>query len=275
MIEFLQGLRVIAGSPWITLSSLLLTIVSLFLAVNFYLKGRKQKLPRYALRSSSLVRDLVNKVQGLEMLYSGRHVENLTVSRIAFWNAGRDTISNADVASTDPVIVNIEGGAKILDAKIVYVKNSANKFRISKSSEETKIQIEFEYIDQHEGLIIQFFHTATDDKQITVKGSIKGAQRSVRVFVETRVEVPHPIPPPPGFPVTTVPRKSMGLALILIPLGGVLFAAMLGVFSEHHNWPHGWGLLVILGVGAAYVLTGIALFRRRVPRGFEEFEKDF
>lgn len=275
-ITYLQSVRALASSPWITLLSLLLTSASLLLAIHFYLRGRKQKLPKYALRSSSLVRGLVNRVQGLEVLYGGRQIEDLTVSRIAFWNAGRETINYADVATIDPIIVQIGGGAKILEAKIILAKNPANQFRIRKSEEENQIQIEFEYIDQHEGLIIQFFHTGIDDSNIRLKGTIKGAPRPVRTAVETRVSLPHPFPMPPGFSESTMSRRSAGLILIMTPLCAVLLAALLGAFSgfaEHH--PRGWDLLFVLVAVIWCVSAGILLIRRSVPRGFEDFETDF
>lgn len=52
-----------------------------------------------------------------EMRYSGPQIENLTVTKIAFWNAGRDTIDNQDVASAGP-FVHVKEGYKILDVKI-------------------------------------------------------------------------------------------------------------------------------------------------------------
>ena len=275
LIPNLQDLKVIATSPWIALLSFLLTFVSLLLAIYFYLTGRRRKLPKYAIRSLSLVKGLVNRVTGLEMLYNGRHVENLTAGRLVFWNAGRETIKQEDVASSDPIIMQIEGGAKFLDSKVIFAMNPANQFKIMESAEKTEIRIEFEYIDRHEGLIIQFFHTGTSDNKIALRGTIKGAPPPVRTLVETRFLLSHSWPVPPGYPPATMSRRSAGVALVIVALGGALFTVMFEALSHTRAGPHGWDLALVIGLFAFYILSGIVLVRRRVPRGFEDFEKDF
>ena len=85
-------------------------------------------MPFYANRSINIVEDLVSRFESLKMLYSGQPIKNLTVTKTAFWNGGRDTIKGEDVASADPLSVHVKKGCKILNAKILYIKNPANQF---------------------------------------------------------------------------------------------------------------------------------------------------
>jgi hypothetical protein len=120
-------------NPWLSLLSFILAVLGVALAIIFYFKGRKVKLPCYAVRSTNIVRNLVSKIESLEMLYSGEPIENLTVTKFAFWNAGRDTIDRRDIASADPLTFHVKRGYKILDAKILSEKKKSNKFSITTS----------------------------------------------------------------------------------------------------------------------------------------------
>jgi hypothetical protein len=50
-----------------------------------------------------LIKDFSKKLVNLEVLYSGSKVENLTVSKVALWNDGNETIRQEDIALSDPL----------------------------------------------------------------------------------------------------------------------------------------------------------------------------
>ncbi|MCZ7363103.1 MAG: hypothetical protein O8C58_07200, partial [Candidatus Methanoperedens sp.] len=109
----------------------------------------------------------------MEMLYAGERIENLTATKIAFWNAGNVTISSNDFASkkpftikvkeckilrTEPYTVSVKTGYKILDVKKLYY-NPINQVEIKCSKDKSQIKINFEYLAKNEGAIIQLLHT--------------------------------------------------------------------------------------------------------------------
>ncbi len=151
-----------------------IAIIGLFLAIFFYIKGKKVKLPYYAIRSHNIVRDLVSRIDSLEMLYAGERIENLTATKIAFWNAGNDTIKREDIPDKAPLTVTVKKGYKILEAKILHFIEEANQFSIPISEDKSHISIYFEYLDKNQGVIIQLLHTGKSKQDIEINGKIKG-----------------------------------------------------------------------------------------------------
>ena len=141
-----------------------IAIIGLFLAIFFYIKSKKVKLPYYAISSQNIVRDLVSRIDSLEMLYAGERIENLTATKIAFWNAGNDTIKREDIPDKAPLTINVKKGYKILNAIILHFIEKSNEFSIHISDDKSHITIDFEYLDKNEGVIIQLLHTGRSEQ---------------------------------------------------------------------------------------------------------------
>jgi len=164
----------LAQTPWITFISMALALIGLILAVIFYCKGRKTKLIRYYLDGSSLFEDFVEKISGLSIQFSGKQIKTLTVTKIAFWNNGTETINHNDFPTNDPFSINIENGYEILDATMKS-NNISNNVKINLLDNGKKINVGFEYLDPKDGFIIQIFHTGTKySSTFKINGSIKG-----------------------------------------------------------------------------------------------------
>lgn len=99
MSSLSQWVDFLVTNPLLGLASFILAIIGLVLAVIFYLKSKKIKSPYYAIRSINLIEDLISKIESLEMLFRGKPIKNLTVTKLAFWNAGNDTINYQDSIS--------------------------------------------------------------------------------------------------------------------------------------------------------------------------------
>jgi hypothetical protein len=109
----------LAKNPLVVLAGLALTTLSVFLAVFFYFRSKREKFPRFFMRSIILVRDLIGKIEALQLLYSGQPIENVTVTKVALWNSGRETITAADIAPADPFVICADEGVTIRDEKIL------------------------------------------------------------------------------------------------------------------------------------------------------------
>jgi hypothetical protein len=161
-----------------------IAILGIAVGIALYYKGKKAKKPRYDIKSNNVISGFKAKNVPLEILYSGQKVENVTVSKVVFWNAGDDTLDQSDIASTDPVRIQVTEGCKVLDAKRIYTKNKSNKIEIERQGE-SGVLVKFEFIDKGEGAVIQLIHTGTSSNDVCVCGTIKGVgapktrQRSV------------------------------------------------------------------------------------------------
>ncbi|NOR46832.1 MAG: hypothetical protein GQ533_02125 [Methanosarcinaceae archaeon] len=255
MSTYSQSIDLIVTESWFALLSFLIAIIGVIMAIFFYYRSKKVKSLCYAIHSINVVKDLGSEIVSLKVLYNGKPVNNLTVTRIAFWNAGRATINSKDIPTTKPLIVSIEGGGKILDAKIYKVTDKANLLSISTSDDQLSSNIKFEYLDKGDGAIFQFIHNNINDKNMVVDGIIIGAgspiKRYVHNFTFSLIE---------DDPREKINRKIIALMIFGLPL--------LPIIDSIQNPQQG----DVFGIGALIVMfwgLGYYIFKRRMPKGFE------
>lgn len=164
------------GGSLLNLITFILAILGILCSVYFYLKGKKCKKPTYILKTTNLVRENIQKIDSVDILYSGNKIKNLSVTKIAFWNNGKDTISCNDVAKKSPIRLTIKDDFIFLDAEIIFQKNQSNDFSIAISNDNKFIDIDFDYFDFEEGIVLQVFHTGAKSSDISMEGQIKSVK---------------------------------------------------------------------------------------------------
>lgn len=169
MMPVPQDIQIWLTSSWFNLISLGVGIIGILVGIISYFKSRKVKLPCYTTRSTNIVRDLVNKFESVEMFYAGQPIENMTVTKIAFWNSGNETLNSQDIAAADPLKIHVKNDSKILDAKTLYQKNQANKFELSSAEKGSDICLRFDYVDKYEGAVIQIIHTGKSNRDVVLE----------------------------------------------------------------------------------------------------------
>lgn len=153
----------------------LIAIGGIILAVFFYYRGTKNREPVFAIRTYNLLTDSSSKMTGLTINYKTEIVNNLSITKIAFWNQGRETIKKGDIPNGDPLRINARDGIKILDAEVIASNNSANKFDVSAIENQSSIRISFDYLDKNQGGVIQIIHTGSFSNDLILEGTIMGA----------------------------------------------------------------------------------------------------
>jgi hypothetical protein len=209
------------------------------------------------------------------MLYAGKPIENLTVTKVAFWNAGKETIHSNDIASADPLVVKIKNDHEMLNAKVTYSKNPANQFSISDIKNQKQFTLQFDYLDKDEGAIIQILHTGISGEDIDVTGTVKGVGKLHRKPVLTIKDFPIPFPKGSKRSIRHK-RRFVGFTLFIIPLilGSILF--LLPSKTTTKEGLSITGKLFAFGF-TGFLYWGLAYFilKRRIPKGFETLEEDF
>lgn len=262
-------------NPWLTILSFLLTLLSVILAIAFFIRSKRAKEPRFAIRSFNLVRDFVGRLEALEMLYAGQRIGNLTVTKIAFWNNGAETMNQEDIASADPLVAKLKEEYTILDASVLFMKNDANQFSIDVSEDGSQLLLTFDYLDKDEGAVIQILHTGKSSKDVELSGTIKGGGkpfqqhvprlRSLDILLRT-------LPPPL---LSRARRRHLmrlvGISFILLPvalLAGILLLPDMKTSERAVSL----GVCGLFGLG--YWSMAFDILRRRIPPGFEVFEEE-
>lgn len=170
----MESLKDIVQHPWFGILSFLVTILSLVLAIVFYNLSRREKKPYWSIGSNNLIEGFSSQVPGLEISYNNQKVENLTVSKIVFWNAGKETINATDIAEGDPLQIIAKGNIKILDIKVLKRNSEPSRFCEPDEPDLHPSFVTFDFLDKNQGGVIQVIHTGTSSRNISLKGTIKG-----------------------------------------------------------------------------------------------------
>lgn len=181
----------LGNSPVIMLSGFIIGAVALVGMIIIWYISKKEKKPVYTIGSHNLIQDFSSKLSNLVIHYNDENVKNLTVSKISFWNEGRDTINYADIAPVKPIIIASNEGIKILEISIIYSIEPANRFQLIEIERYKQYNLTFDYVDKNQGVVIQVVHDGKGDN-IKLTGLIKGTYgikyRKLKVVHRVRVK---------------------------------------------------------------------------------------
>lgn len=158
---------------WLNLIFLILAILSIIISIYLYFKSKRRKIPIYLIKTFNLIRDRVNKIQEVKIIYSDKPIKNLSITKIAFWNRGNEVINKSDIAPKEPIRIVVGEEYEILNANIIFIKNEANNFSITVTPDKKSVLIDFDYIFTTEGVSLEIYHTGVSGKDIKFKGSLK------------------------------------------------------------------------------------------------------
>ena len=205
------------------------------------------------------------------MFYGGTSIQNLTVSKVAFWNDGREIINKSDIVDSDPLRIEAVGTCDILDASVIKETNKINQFSIEKVDNKS-VRILFDFLDKKgQGGAVQVIHTGTQSADIKIDGSVKGASKPVPSYPSSMFErfLDRLLSSSRAQPSKPQPAKSRRLTAIVLFLAAlVMFFPV--AFSQGSVGEKIFGIVFLL----FYVYFGYTLVRRRVPKGLEIVEEE-
>lgn len=169
-------------NPWLNLIFLFLAVTSITVTIIVYLRSKREKLPVFNLQSYNLIRCHLRKLGALQIMYKDEPLVDLTLSRIALWNRGRDTINRKDVAPKDQLRIKVPEGAHVLEATIDHITSPVNAFAISISQDLQTVNVDFDYFHTNEGVVLSVYHTGAGPG-LQVLGTIKGTGSFKKGFV--------------------------------------------------------------------------------------------
>lgn len=214
-----------------------------------------------------------SKVPTLRIEWAGQTIDNLTVTKILFWNAGNGTIRRNDIPPNAPVRLLSVNGARIVEARILEEKDDANSFALSPVTGDS-FDIGFEYVDKDEGAVIQIAHTGKSSKDISLTGRIMGVRKELALKPSSdfasRKERKTELAMSAVFIVTglfAVSAILLNLTIYFVPLSFIVPPL------TPQPSPYGGLLLIIISLPAAvFFLTRNIL--RPLPPGFQTFEDE-
>ena len=261
----------------------LLGVLGILLSVYFYRKSKKNKAPTYIVRTINLMTKKVKNISTLQVLYSGENVGNLSVTKVALWNAGKETVDQSDVAKISPMKIGINPEYKILDASILFQKNKSNNFRIELSTDRKYIFIHFDYFDYQEGIVVQIFHTGNESKDVFISGSLKSVE-CIKRLEESKFPLINLL----FFQNNNKKRKVLDSNKITVKYSFIIVGLIMLLYSVLIHFIDLDEILlkspilkrilstIILSLfGGIYLYTGYMLNKRYIPKGFNIFNEEF
>lgn len=265
-------LDLLKDNPYLTLISIILAILGIFFTAYFYYLSKKNKKPIYAIRTINLVKESIKKINAIDIYHSNKKIQNFSISKIAFWNDGKETINVQDIAKKDPLQIEIASEYEILEAKLIYQKNVANDFSFKLSDDKKNIQLSFDFIDFEEGIILEIFHTANSSDDFTLKGtfkSVKGIQKKQLKRFPVLSKIFETI----GFNRSLIRKISL---YILVIIGAFFSIAQFFIEAPEKVEPRTLGEKILFSfLWLPYIWLPYKLLKRRIPKGFDIFNDEF
>lgn len=151
----------------------IITIVSILIAIIgliFMVWSRHKYRFKVQKRTINLIQ--AAELNDISVFYKNNNVPDVSISKIAFWNGGNQTIELDDIASRDPIIFSINENYSIQDISIIKCTDEKNDISIEKLSEK-QYKLVFDYIKPKEGCLIQIIHTSTRGSDVIISGTLK------------------------------------------------------------------------------------------------------
>jgi hypothetical protein len=152
------------------------TVASIALAVVLYKLGKPRRLLAYATRTFRVISDRRIKLARLEVLYNTYPVDSLSVTRIAMWNAGNESLRRADIPKTDPPVIYARDEITLFEGTVIESVAANNVSLIPVFKPITGYAVDFEFLDPGDGAVFSIVHAGSKIKDIRVNGEIIGGR---------------------------------------------------------------------------------------------------
>ena len=256
----------------VVIAGLVLAISGIILTALFYKLSKPRRLLAYATRTFRVVPEKRINLERLNITYNSYPVQSLSVTWLAVWNAGNESIRRSDLATKDPPVIYAANGITIFETEVIEASSDANNVTLTPVYEAiTGSAIDFEFLDPGDGAVFSVVHTGSKLADIRLNGEIIGGRvrRTVahgETPTERKAQQWHgsttPLKPESGR--HQIRQSAYPLLTFLVLVGLVL------LFTS--AW-RGGVLVILLGL---IVPTSVLLLSRRVypPLRLKSFDKN-
>ena len=260
MLTLKTALVTLQQNPFYNALVILLSLFIGGLGVYITLRTSKSKNPQLLTKSTNIISDTSTIIPGLEVLYKDVPQDNITITKLLYWNKGYEPIRSDDIPKNNPIRILPVSNTKILSVELIYPRKEENRNNINTDfiEDEQQVTLTFDYLDSQEGLIIQVLHNGKKGGDLqfsaTIIGSKKKTQNKFKGWFFSIFSIPEDIKD----------RKSLlwlcGVALF----GGILGISLGGIFGL---------ILSIFFFGFLLIQFPIAMLTR-FPDFFAYYEND-
>ncbi len=170
------------------ITSLVIGIIGVLLAVLFYFLSLKEIKPRYAVSEPELIAEQTLDTPKLKLLWDDIEIKDISSAKIAIWNSGWQYLDDSSISNTDPIRVLIPEGVTVLSSSFIQTSRDKLRFKTSiktSAKNEQYILIEIdgdEALEHNDGGVLKILFTGKSTKSFVIDGRIKGSKEG---FVKT------------------------------------------------------------------------------------------
>lgn len=238
-------------NPWIGFIGTMIGVVGVALSIVFYYKTRHYKKPSYFKGSLRWYDSEGVPDSDLKLLYHDRIVDRFTITQLAFWNAGNESIKGSDFTQSSPLRLQVPTDIEIFEIRLTTMTTpeiaaSIGEAQLVPDATYKQFPVSFEYLDRNDGFTLQIVHNGKSHQGIDFVGKLPGVLRFTSfdrsrsdTLLGRRRSVAHSLYTPPFVRWVVVPTASLAL-------GGVgLLSIYWATFREFH-WYLSFGMLFVI-----------------------------
>ena len=191
-----------------------------------------------------------------------------------FGITAKKLLKKDDIETVNRIRISTTKEVSLLDAKILASNNHSSQFEVNLDEENNCVYLEFDYLDEKQGAVVQVIHTGSSSQDLEVIGDIKGVK-----FITHKGLTSKWVKLVKRFFPTTIGKKTVYsikvLALFYFVLGALIIVYGVIYFSSIP--------LEILISSAFFIFASILLYiipyrflrgNSVVPKGLEIFYED-
>ena len=207
------------------------SIISLFLAVYFYMESIQKKDLTYYIHPARTVIVSTETESKISVKYREKVIEtDLSVATIAFWNAGDKEIKKEDFLS--PFIIKTESGVPILDAKVLKKSRDAIKIFFNYSKKDSGlIDVSWNVLEKHDGAVLQIIYASDVKEKINLYATFIGQPSISTLKYPGLIKTPSE-----QYETFKARQKQNGFLMLFFAIFTLFFA----FFSKRKLWKNEW-----------------------------------
>ena len=159
-------------NPVVGLTGWLATMISVVLAVWFFLIQRKKKILSFSYQTNELFNNKVSNIEELNISYKGKNINNLSVTSFEFANTGNGVIKKEHIYENHGIEISPIDEVDLLFAKVM----SQSTDTINCKAPEIvngKICVNFAALEEKEKFVINIYHAGSNANKFQVAGKIE------------------------------------------------------------------------------------------------------
>jgi len=162
------------GNPMLNFISFLIGVIGIILAFIFYYKSLREKKPTFNMITFGLIDNKLSTINNLEIKYNANLVKNLSLTKVAFWNSGKESIRKSDIATNDQL--RIVAKNVIIYGFEIIIYSEVNEIITTLINEEL-INISFEFLNQNDGIVLNIYHSGNKNEDLKLEGTFIGSKK--------------------------------------------------------------------------------------------------